>query len=201
MMTKRNRGYTIKRLWLAGLLLMAGAGASMPGMKMDKAQASQSPASHSSPASGMASDTLGHLKALKGRAFDVAFAQAMTQHHQMALDMAALELAEGTRQTVKAAAKAVIAGQTKEIGQMKAWLSTWKAAAPSGKMALTQPKAGQVDRWFLTEMLPHHRGAVEMSRVALKNSQSAEVKTLARQIIAAQNKEISQYQTWLGALK
>lgn len=188
----------MKCVWLTGLVLATWASASMPGMQHTQPQHSQP---QHSQMSGMAGDTLSQLKTLKGRAFDVAFAQAMIEHHQMALDMAQVELKQGRNPTIKRAAQAVMVGQTKEIKLMKTWLSTWKAAAPSGKMAFAQPMPGQVDRWFLTQMLPHHQGALDMSQLALKNSQSAQVKILARQIIAAQNKEITQYKSWLATLK
>jgi uncharacterized protein (DUF305 family) len=52
------------------------------------------------------------------------------------------------------------------------------------------------DKAFLTEMIVHHKGAVEMAKLALTNAEHQEVKNLADGIIAAQNKEINNMQAW-----
>ena len=52
------------------------------------------------------------------------------------------------------------------------------------------------DQEFLSEMIVHHQGAVQMAQLALTNAKHTEIKTLAAGIIAAQNKEISEMQSW-----
>ena len=52
---------------------------------------------------------------------------------------------------------------------------------------------------FAQGMIPHHQQAIDMSNMALKNGASAEVKKLAKGIISAQKKEISQLKYWLKA--
>ena len=54
---------------------------------------------------------------------------------------------------------------------------------------------------FAQGMIPHHQQAIEMSNMALKNGASAEIKKLAKGIISAQQKEISQLKYWLTATK
>ncbi len=54
--------------------------------------------------------------------FDVAFVCGMIAHHQGAIDMAKAELAHGTDAWVREMAQKVIDAQTKEIGEMLAWL-------------------------------------------------------------------------------
>lgn len=54
----------------------------------------------------------------------------------------------------------------------------------------------EFDRAFLYEMIVHHQGAVEMAELALKNAKHQEIIDLARAIIAAQNKEISDMKRW-----
>ena len=46
------------------------------------------------------------------------------------------------------------------------------------------------DERFIDAMVPHHEGAVEMARVALKNAEHEEIKQLAENIIATQHAEI-----------
>lgn len=56
----------------------------------------------------------------------------------------------------------------------------------------------EFDKAFLTEMIVHHEGAVEMAKLALINSEHQEVKNLANEIITAQNKEIGDMKSWLA---
>lgn len=52
------------------------------------------------------------------------------------------------------------------------------------------------DQSFLSEMIVHHHGAVEMAQLALENSKHQEIKNLANDIIKAQNSEIAQMKAW-----
>ena len=63
-----------------------------------------------------------------------------------------------------------------------------------------QGKTGDAfDQAFLSEMIIHHEGAVEMARLALTNAKHQEIKDLAKAIIAAQNKEIADMKGWMKA--
>lgn len=48
------------------------------------------------------------------------------------------------------------------------------------------------DERFIDTMVAHHRGAVQMARVALKNAEHQEIKNLARNIVVAQEREIEE---------
>lgn len=48
------------------------------------------------------------------------------------------------------------------------------------------------DERFIDAMVPHHEGAVEMARVALKNAEHPEIKQLAENIISTQRAEIGE---------
>ncbi len=52
------------------------------------------------------------------------------------------------------------------------------------------------DQAFLSEMIVHHEGAVEMAELALENAEHEEIKNLAKAIIAAQNTEIADMKEW-----
>lgn len=63
-----------------------------------------------------------------------------------------------------------------------------------------QGKTGDAfDQAFLSEMIIHHQGAVEMAQLALTNAKHQEIKDLAKAIIAAQNKEIADMKGWMKA--
>ena len=55
------------------------------------------------------------------------------------------------------------------------------------------------DLMFAEMMIPHHEQALEMSALALENSTNESVRDLAQRIIAGQNPEIEQMQSWLDA--
>lgn len=50
---------------------------------------------------------------------------------------------------------------------------------------------------FMQGMLAHHRGAVEMSEVALKHAADPQARDLATRVIAAQKAEIAEMEAWL----
>ena len=52
---------------------------------------------------------------------------------------------------------------------------------------------------FVQGMLAHHKGAVEMSEVALKYGKDEQVRDLASRIIKAQAAEIAEMEEWLKA--
>lgn len=52
---------------------------------------------------------------------------------------------------------------------------------------------------FMQGMLAHHKGAVEMSEVALKYAKDEKARDLATRVIAAQKAEIAEMEAWLKA--
>ncbi len=56
--------------------------------------------------------------------------------------------------------------------------------------------SGDIDQHFITQMIPHHEGAIAMAKIALERSKRSEVISLARGIIEAQEKEIRDMQSW-----
>ncbi len=52
------------------------------------------------------------------------------------------------------------------------------------------------DLQFIDTMTEHHQSAIDMAKMAEMNAQRAEVKSLARGIVAAQQKEISRMKSW-----
>lgn len=70
-------------------------------------------------------DMASSLKDKKGDALDQAFLDGMIVHHQGAIDMANIVLANSKRPELQKMAREIISAQSSEITTMKGWLSAW----------------------------------------------------------------------------
>ena len=80
-------------------------------------------------------------------------------------------------------------------------LSFFVQPASASSHAKSLKNLGMNEIMFAQGMIPHHQQAIDMSKMALNNGASPEIKKLAKKIIAAQGKEISQLKYWLTATK
>jgi len=62
----------------------------------------------------------------------------------------------------------------------------------------TAPMNGDPDHDFVTMMIPHHQGAVDMAKALLLTTRDPELRNLAQGIITEQQNEIRLMQAWLA---
>ena len=78
---------------------------------------------------GTMSNMMSGLEGKTGNALDAAFIDEMIVHHQGAVDMANALLKGSKRPELVKMSNDIIAAQTKEIEQMKAWRAAWFTTA------------------------------------------------------------------------
>lgn len=142
---------------------------------------------------------------------DVEFAQMMIPHHEQAVEMADVALANDTAsQDVKALAAQIKAAQDPEIQTMKGWLAQWGASESAGQMdhggmmsdedmsSLMGISGPEFNQMWVTMMIEHHEGAVEMAQDVLATTSNPEVEKLATAVVQGQEKEITTMKGMLG---
>ena len=58
------------------------------------------------------------------------------------------------------------------------------------------PYTGDTDKDFVSHMMPHHQGAIDMAEVEVKYGKDPDMKRLAKNIIRAQREEIAYMKKW-----
>lgn len=148
---------------------------------------------------------------------DVMFAQMMIPHHEQAIEMSDLALDPTTSagDTVKELATQIKNAQDPEIQQMTGFLTAWKKSLTmDGSMDHSDMMSGMLtleeletlatlrgdafDRAWITGMIAHHEGAIEMANDVLADGKNSAVRELATAIIAAQDAEIAEMKLLLG---
>ena len=91
-----------------------------------------------------------------------------------------------------------IDGATPAASGDTASTKAFKAANDKMHAGMNIPFTGNADVDFAKGMLPHHQGAVEMAKIVLQHGKDPALKKLARDIIKAQDKEITFMNRWLA---
>jgi uncharacterized protein (DUF305 family) len=144
-----------------------------------------------------------------GKYSDKAFIDAMVPHHEGAVDMAEVALNNAENEQIKQLAEDIVSAQEAEIEKLKSIkqqgfgtseVPMEMSAQEMKAMGMTDPEElankDPFDKAFIDAMIPHHRSAIEMASVALRESDNAQIKEIARAIVDAQETEIAQMQRW-----
>ncbi|MGA9752240.1 MAG: DUF305 domain-containing protein [Acidobacteriota bacterium] len=209
---------------LAGVLtLTACSGTSGTAEGGASSQTSAGDTQQAQPSEAGASSILAGTGAPATGAFndaDVAFARGMILLHQQAVRMADMAMTQADSSEVKRLAGSIKAAQGSETETMSGWLTGWGKPVPDatehtmdtmgvsvdGMMsdeamtALSKASGPAFDRDWVTGMIAHHKGAVAMAQIELKDGSSAAAKQLAEHIITSQSAEITQMQGLVTSL-
>jgi uncharacterized protein (DUF305 family) len=90
---------------------------------------------------------------------------------------------------VAVAATTINSNNTKDTNSMSA---SMQASTDN----LSKKTGDEFDKAFIEEMIMHHQGAIDMAKLAEKNAKHDEVKQLSKDIISAQEGEISEMRQW-----
>lgn len=177
------------------------------GTQGPSATAPSSPAPTSPTSTASAPGSKGTPAAGPHNTADVEFASGMVPHHQQAVGMAAMALRHGGTPDFVKLAKAVKAAQAPEIEQMSGWLVGWGEPVPDASSHTGHTGAGMMSQkdlddldammgsgfegMWLTLMVKHHQGALDMARAEVAKGRNAEVRKLAQSIITSQTAEIA----------
>ncbi len=156
--------------------------------------------------------------------FDQQFIDMMVPHHQAAVEMAKVARERAERPELRQLADEIIEAQEGEIEQLRAWRKAWFGSDQTpgmdampmlpgmddmgghsmGEMTTDMTAdvealktAQDFDRAFVEAMIPHHESAIEAAKLAEQQAEKPEIKELAGEIIAGQEREIAQMRGWL----
>jgi uncharacterized protein (DUF305 family) len=151
-----------------------------------------------------------HKAKMTGNA-DYDFASMMIPHHEGAVAMAEDVVKSGKSAELIAFSKNVIIAQQQEITMLKEFLKTASQRPSSNAEAFKKALAASmvpmmdgmakvkltndIDQDFVALMIPHHQSAVDMAKAYLPFATDQKIKSLAQQIIQAQEEEIKWLKT------
>lgn len=147
-----------------------------------------------------------------GQYSDQRFIDIMAAHHAMAIDMAKIAKEKAEHPEIRNFADSIISDQAAEIEK----LSKIKQENFGTEKVATEPhdnersmhgmvsndelkKADTFDKAFIRNQIPHHASAIEMASVAAMETQIADIRKMAFQIMQAQAEEISNMINWQKA--
>lgn len=152
-------------------------------------------------------------------AADVRFMQGMIAHHSQAIYMSRMAESHGASPRLLKLAKKIDQSQVAEIRIMQEWLtrngqaapdtSSWRSMHMPGMLTMAQldsldaTTGGTFDRTYLTLMIQHHEGALQMVKDLLATpgtAQDVDVSVFANDVVSVQTAEIGAMRRMLSQL-
>jgi uncharacterized protein (DUF305 family) len=147
---------------------------------------------------------------------EAGFARDMQVHHTQGVELAMIVRDRTDDADMRRMAYDMATTQGHQAGQLYGWLSVWGLsqlgrqppmawmghaghgmnalmpgmATPAQVAELSAASGVEAERIFLTLMIAHHRGALEMSQAVLDRSKEPVVLAFARAVLASQQSEI-----------
>ena len=209
MMTLLSKAWLPAGLLLAVAFVLAGCGGAGGGQHgsgsgdgMDHGQMG-----HGSMGSG---EMARRMVMENGKYSDERFIDAMVPHHQGAIAMARVALENAEHEEIEELSRNIVATQQAEIEELKAIKKeafgtsnvpmemSPQQMRSMGMMTNPQHLAQSkvFDKAFIDAMIPHHQSAIEMAKVANRESENPRIRELAGNIVSAQEREIAQMKGW-----
>ena len=141
---------------------------------------------------------------------DAGFVRGMVPHHQSAIEMARFALDQAEHPQLRSMAQDIITAQQREIDELESiageigvetgpggdgghmGTETDDAMGDPAELDGAQP----FDRAFIDMMIPHHEKAIGMAQDLLETTKNPRLRTLAQDIVGAQQREIDQMRAW-----
>jgi uncharacterized protein (DUF305 family) len=144
-------------------------------------------------------------------ASDLEFLDFFISHHEMAIQMAEHEVDRGENAEVIALAESVRTQQIEELETMRGIRTDVGGSAEPAPMPpdphadpemvqMMNASGTELDRMFLTEMIPHHAAGLPPAHRATPHVQTEQLRTMATDIYQAQAEEIGAMKALLDAL-
>ncbi|RIJ49008.1 DUF305 domain-containing protein [Clavibacter lycopersici] len=146
-------------------------------------------------------------------AADEMFVKMMRPHHEQAIEMSDMLLGKtGISPEVTALATEIKEAQVPEIEQLSAWAEQWGIDGMSGMdhgmggmmsdsdmQELDAAEGAEAEQLFLSQMIEHHTGAIEMAQTEIDDGQDPDAIEMAEGIVATQEDEISRMRALLDS--
>lgn len=161
-----------------------------------------------------AAETKMHAAMMGAHGADVSetWARKMVPHHQGALDMSEIVVREGQDADIRRMAQKTMEMQTQDIAELQRWFDTRASGAvglpPQGpfepvearmKEAMAAVSGADADHLWARKMIAHHQGALDMARIALEDTEDAEIRRMAQKTVEMQTRDIRDLEAWLEA--
>ena len=134
------------------------------------------------------------------------FAMLMKRHHDGAIEMANVELSNGTNAELKQVAQKMVEDARKDNAELTDFLGKHKGSGNSdyAKRAMdimmkgsSMKHTGNTDQQFAMGMAMHHQHGIDMSKEYLKSAKEEQTKKVANNTLRTNSEDLKVLKNWL----